>query len=47
MEACWPSSVGLDRHTKKGVGRFCEELIARVDRVGASGVKLLRADSGF
>ena len=27
--------------------RFTEELIARVDRAGASGVKLLRADSGF
>jgi len=27
--------------------RFCEELIARVERAGASGVKLLRADSGF
>jgi hypothetical protein len=27
--------------------RFCDELIARVDRAGATGVKLLRADSGF
>ena len=27
--------------------RFCEELIARVERAGASGIKLLRADSGF
>ena len=27
--------------------RFCEELIARVTRAGATGVKLLRADSGF
>jgi hypothetical protein len=27
--------------------RFTDELIARVDRAGASGVKLLRADSGF
>jgi hypothetical protein len=27
--------------------RFTEELIARVTRAGASGVKLLRADSGF
>ncbi len=27
--------------------RFCEELIARVERAGASGEKLLRADSGF
>jgi hypothetical protein len=34
-------------NTQKGVLRFCEELIARVTRAGASGVKLLRADSGF
>lgn len=34
-------------HTQKGIKRFCEELIARVDRAGATGVKLLRADSGF
>src|ERR687892_860106 len=34
-------------NTQKGIKRFCEELIARVDRAGASGVKLLRADSGF
>jgi hypothetical protein len=27
--------------------RFCDELIARVTRAGADGVKLLRADSGF
>src|SRR4051794_29542344 len=27
--------------------RFCDELIARVDRAGATGVTLLRADSGF
>jgi hypothetical protein len=27
--------------------RFTEELIARVTRAGARGVKLLRADSGF
>jgi hypothetical protein len=27
--------------------RFCDELIARVTRTRASGVKLLRADSGF
>jgi hypothetical protein len=33
-------------NTQKGMLRFCEELIARVDRAGASGVKLLRADSG-
>ncbi|MDP8908109.1 MAG: IS1380 family transposase [Chloroflexota bacterium] len=34
-------------NTQKGVKRFIDELIARVDRAGASGVKLLRADSGF
>jgi hypothetical protein len=34
-------------NTQKGMLRFCDELIARVDRAGASGTKLLRADSGF
>jgi hypothetical protein len=34
-------------NTQKGIKRFCEELIARVQRAGASGTKLLRADSGF
>ena len=34
-------------NSQKGIKRFCEELIARVDRAGACGVKLLRADSGF
>ena len=34
-------------NTSKGMLRFTNELIARVDRAGASGVKLLRADSGF
>jgi len=34
-------------NTQKGIKRLCDELIARVDRAGASGVKLLRADSGF
>jgi len=34
-------------NTQKGIRRFTDELIARVDRAGASGVKLLRADSGF
>src|SRR3954463_11220168 len=34
-------------NTQKGVVRFCDELIARVTRAGATGVKLLRADSGF
>jgi Transposase DDE domain group 1 len=34
-------------NTQRGMPRFCDELIARVARAGASGVKLLRADSGF
>jgi len=34
-------------NTQKGMLRFTEELIARVARAGASGSKLLRADSGF
>ena len=34
-------------NTQKGMLRFTEELIARVARAGATGVKLLRADSGF
>jgi len=34
-------------NTQKGVKRFLEELIARVERAGATGPKLLRADSGF
>jgi hypothetical protein len=34
-------------NTSKGMLRFCDELIARVERAGADGVKLLRADSGF
>ena len=34
-------------NTQKGIKRFCEELIARVERAGAIGPKLLRADSGF
>jgi DDE family transposase len=34
-------------NTQKGMLRFCEELIVRVTRAGATGVKLLRADSGF
>ncbi len=34
-------------NTSRGMGRFCDELIARVTRAGASGPKLLRADSGF
>jgi Transposase DDE domain group 1 len=34
-------------NTSRGIGRFLDELIARVTRAGATGVKLLRADSGF
>jgi hypothetical protein len=34
-------------NTLRGIGRFCDELIARVDRAGASGPKLLRANPGF
>jgi len=34
-------------NTQKGMLRFTEELIARVGRAGATGAKLLRADSGF
>src|SRR4051794_29231384 len=34
-------------NTARGALRFVEELIPRVDRAGASGPKLLRADSGF
>jgi hypothetical protein len=34
-------------NTQKGMLRFADELIARVTRAGATGVKLLRADSGF
>jgi hypothetical protein len=34
-------------NTQRGIKRFCDELIARVERAGATGVKLLRADSGF
>jgi hypothetical protein len=34
-------------NTQKGMLRFCDELIARVNRAGATGTKLLRADSGL
>jgi hypothetical protein len=34
-------------NTQRGMLRFTEELIARITRTGASGIKLLRADSGF
>jgi hypothetical protein len=34
-------------NTARGALRFVEELIPRVDRAGATGEKLLRADSGF
>src|SRR4051812_31650521 len=34
-------------NTSRGFGRFLDELIARVERAGATGPRLLRADSGF
>jgi len=34
-------------NTSRGALRFVEELIPRVQRAGATGAKLLRADSGF
>ena len=34
-------------NTQRGILRFTDELIARVTRAGATGAKLLRADSGF
>ncbi len=34
-------------NTSRGMLRFCDELIARTQRAGATGPKLLRADSGF
>jgi hypothetical protein len=34
-------------NSSRGMLRFCDELIARVERAGATGPKLLRADSGF
>ena len=33
--------------SQRGAKRFCEELIARVRRAGASGALVVRADSGF
>ena len=33
--------------SQRGVGRFCEELIARIRRCGATGPLTVRADSGF
>src|SRR3954471_12840748 len=34
-------------NSQQGIKRFCEELIARVERAGATGTRLLRAGSGF
>jgi hypothetical protein len=34
-------------NTQKAIKRFIDELIARVERAGSTGTKLLRADSGF
>jgi Transposase DDE domain group 1 len=34
-------------NTSRGFARFLDELIARIERAGATGPRLLRADSGF
>jgi hypothetical protein len=34
-------------NSQRGILRFTDELLARVERAGATGVRLLRADSGF
>src|SRR3954462_6798163 len=34
-------------NTSRGFGRFLDELLARIARAGATGPRLLRADSGF
>ena len=34
-------------NTSRGFGRFLDELLARIERAGAAGPRLLRADSGF
>jgi len=34
-------------NTSRGIQRFLDELLARIDRAGATGPGLLRADSGF
>jgi hypothetical protein len=34
-------------NSQKGIERFIDELLARVERAGATGPQLLRADSGF
>jgi hypothetical protein len=34
-------------NTQKGIERFVDELLARVERAGATATKLFRADSGF
>src|SRR5437764_207642 len=34
-------------NTQKGIERFIDELVARIARAGATGERLLRADSGF
>ena len=34
-------------NSQRGIVRFADELIARLERAGATGVKLLRANSGF
>ena len=34
-------------NTSRGLGRFLDELLARLERAGAAGPRLLRVDSGF
>ena len=41
------AEVVLGAIAVRGILRFTDELIARVNRAGASGAKLMRADSGF
>src|SRR4051794_24090220 len=44
---CTSASGKGSANTSRGFERFLDELLARVERAGASGPKLLRADSGF
>ena len=47
MRCCTCACRKGSANTQRGILRFCDELIARVRRAGATGPKLLRADSGF
>ncbi len=44
---CTSAPARGSANTSRGALRFVEELIPRIDRTGATGPKLLRADSGF